>query len=167
VVGMGCFMRTLVLQLFNRRNRPVFSYYSNGEEIVALLDSGAESPVWCSGETGFLAAYPDAVRIDQKTKIFGFGKEAEMASVFIIPEFVLSDASESYRIKNLQVAVCYHPLVGCDFIMSDTMFSKTNTLIYRLDNKRVEILFEKDLYQCAVKNAAGTFSIVTFAQDEP
>lgn len=47
------------------------------------------------------------------------------------------------------------------------MFSKTNTLIYRLDNKRVEILFEKVLYQCAVKNAAGTFSIVTFAQDEP
>ena len=61
-------MRTLVLQLYNRKNRPTFSYVSNGEEVTALFDSGAEAPVWCAGE------------------------------------------------KNLQIAVCYHPLIGCDFV---------------------------------------------------
>ena len=107
-------MRTLVLQLYNRKNRPTFSYISNGEEVTALFDSGAEAPVWCAGK----------------------------------------------------VAVCYHPLIGCDFVMSDTMFSKADTYIHRIGKKQIEVLFEKDQYQCAVKNALGTFSIVTFAQEE-
>ena len=45
VDGMGCFMRTLVLRLFNRSFRPSFSYVSNGVEVTALLDSGAETPI--------------------------------------------------------------------------------------------------------------------------
>ena len=159
-------MRTLVLQLYNRKNRPVFSYTSNEEEVTALLDSGAEAPVWCAGDKDFCAAYPDAKKLDWETKIFGFGKEAEMASVYIIPDFVLRDEKEEYHIRNLQVAVCYHPLVGCDFVMSDTMFSKTDTYIHRIDKKQVEIFFEKDEYQCAVKRGAGTFSIVTFSQEK-
>ena len=39
------------------------------------------------------------------------------------------------------VAVCYHPLIGYDFVMSDTMFSKTDTFIHRIGNKYVEIFF--------------------------
>lgn len=159
-------MRTLVLQLFNRKNRPTFSYISNNEEVTALFDSGAEAPVWCVGEKAFVAAYPDAKRLEDETRIFGFGKEAEMATVYVIPDFSLTDCNEVYRIKNLQVAVCYHPLIGCDFVMSDTMFSKADTCIHRIGKKRIEIFFEKDQYQCAVKNASRTFSIVTFAQED-
>lgn len=159
-------MRTLALQLYNRKNRPTFSYTSNNEEVTALFDSGAEAPVWCTGEKGFVAAYPDAKKLEEETKIFGFGKEAEMAAVYIIPDFSLTDGNEVYRIKNLQVAVCYHPLIGCDFVMSDTMFFKADTYIHRIGKKQIEVFFEKDQYRCAVKNAPGTFSIVTFAQEE-
>ncbi len=158
-------MRTLVLRLFNRKDRPTFLYEVNGEEVIALFDTGASAPVWCSGEKGFVAAYPDAKKLDVKTKIFGFGKEAEMASVYVIPDFLLSDENESYHIQNLQVAVCYHPLIGCDFVLSDTMFSKADTFIHRIGEKRIEVFYDKDVFQCAVKSGAETFSIVTFSQE--
>ena len=159
-------MRVLVLQLFNRKNRPSFSYISNDTEVSALLDSGSEAPVWCTGENKFLAAYPQAKKLDWKTEIYGFGKEQETASVFIIPEFILEDGKEVYKIINLQIGVCYRPQIGYDFVMSDTMFSKTNTTIYRIGKKRVELSFEKNSYHCAVRKGSGTFGIVTFSQDE-
>ncbi len=159
-------MRTLVLKLFNRNNRPSFSYIENDEEITALIDTGAETPVWCSSEEDFLDAYPDAIRQNWDSEIRGFGKEAETGHVYVIPEFKLSDGKESYVICNLEVLVCYHPLIGYDFVMSDTMFSKADTYIHRIGNKYIEIFFEKDKYQCAAKRADGTFSIVTFAQNE-
>ena len=158
-------MQTLVLKLFNRKNRPCFSYVSNDEEVMALLDSGAETPVWCAGEGEFRAAYPDAQKLDWKTEIHGFGSEPEQSAVYIIPEFVLSNNGVVYKIENLQVAVCYHPLIGCDFVMSDTMFSKADTFIHRIGKKYVEFFFENDSYRCAVKRADGAFSIVVFSQE--
>jgi len=159
-------MQTLVLQLFNRKNRPSFQYISNETKIMALIDSGAETPVWCAGEEEFLAAYPDSKKMGWESEILGFGKEPEKGKVYVIPKFILSDGNTDYKIINLMVAVCYHPLIGYDFVMSDTMFSKADTFIHRIDNKYVEIFFDKDGYQCAAKKGKGTFSIITFAQEE-
>ena len=159
-------MQTLVLQLFNRKNRPSFRYELNDEKIDALIDTGVEAPVWCKGEKKLLLAYPDAVKLDWKSEIRGFGKDPENGAVYVIPEFSLTDGNVSYKIKNLQIAVCDHPLIGYDFVLSDTMFSKTDTNIHRIGNKYIEIVFEKDIYQCAAKRGKGSFSIITFAQDE-
>ena len=166
MVGMVCFMRTLVLQLFNRKNRPSFSFVVNEREVTALVDTGAETPVWCSTEDDFLEAYPDAIKQNWESEVRGFGKDSEKGVVYVIPEFTLSDSKEVYRINNLPIVVCNHPLIGYDFVLSDTMFSKADTFIHRIGNKYLEILFEKESYQCAVKRANGSFSIVTFSQEE-
>lgn len=159
-------MQTLVLQLFNRKNRPSFEYESNGISVSALFDSGAETPVWCKGEKRFKRAYPDAEKQDWNSEIRGFGKNPEEGMVYVIPEFILYDGKAEYRIRNLPIVVCYHPLIGCDFVLSDTMFSKADTYIHRIGNKYLEIFFEKESYQCAVKRANGSFSIVTYSQEE-
>ena len=158
-------MRTLVLKLFNSKNRPSFSYMRNDMEIMALMDTGAETPVWCTGEETFCIAYPDAIRQDWIAEIRGFGKESEEAAVYLIPEFSLSDRMEEYKIRNLLVAVCDHPLIGYNFVMSDTMFSAADTYIHRIGKKSLEILYKKDAYSCMVKRGAGTFTISTFSQD--
>ncbi len=80
-----------------------------------------------------------------KSEIRGFGKDAEEATVYAIPEFSLSDGKERYKIQNLLIAVCNHPLIGYDLILSDTMFSKADTYIHRIGNKFVEIVFEKEI----------------------
>ena len=163
---MGCFMRTLALKLFNRRNRPSFSYVENDKEVTALIDTGAETPVWCSGEDDFLEAYPDAIKKGWDSDIHGFGMESEKGAVYVIPEFRLTDGKETYKIKNLQVAVCFHPKIGYDFVMSDTMFYRADTYIHRMNDRYVEIFFEKEEYQCVSKRGNGTFSIVVFSQEE-
>ncbi len=157
-------MQDLVLQLFNSKSRPTFSYMCNGIEVMALFDTGADTPVWCKGEKAFIEVYPDARKLEGKALINGFGKNPESASVYIIPEFIIENRNVAYKLANLQVAVCYRPLIGCDFILSETMFSKTDTYIYRIENKRLEILFEKEIYQCSVKSGPGTFSVVTYTQ---
>ena len=139
---------------------------ANGIEVTALFDTGAETPVWCSAEEDFLESYPDAVKQGWESEVRGFGKDSEKGAVYIIPEFTLSDGKETYIIKNLQIVVCNHPLIGYDFVLSDTMFSKTDTFIHRIGNKYIEIGFEKDFYHCAVKRANGAFSIVTFSQED-
>ena len=163
---MGLSMQTLALQLFNNKNRPFFRFFLSGKPVTALIDSGAETPVWCKGEEKFKEVYPQAKKLDWKCELRGFGVGAETALVYVIPNFELTDGTATYRINNLHVAVCDHPLIGCDFVMSDTMFAKTKTLINRIGNKWAEIHFEKDCYYCAVRRGAGKFNIITFAQDE-
>ena len=99
-------MRTLVLSLFNMKNRPSFQMASNNFKFTALLDTGSEAPV------------------------------------------------------------CYRPSIGYDFVMSDTMFAKTDTTIRRMRGKQLIIEYEKEEYRCAVKRAGGTFGIVTISQEE-
>ena len=79
-------MRTLVLRLFNSKNRPVFKYTVNGMDVMALIDSGAETPVWCTGSRKFEKVYPDARRQDWETEIRGFGGNLEKAAVYVIPD---------------------------------------------------------------------------------
>ena len=163
---MGFSMQILALQLFNNKNRPYFRYFVNSVPVLAILDTGSEAPVWCAGENDFLKAYPCAIKQNWDAEISGFGIGAEKSLVYVIPNFELTDGTTTYRINSLHVAVCDHPLIGCDFVMSDTMFAKTKTVIKRIGNKWAEIHFEKDCYHCAVRRGAGTFNIVTFAQEE-
>ena len=154
----------LSLELFNSKSRPSFSYYSNGIEIITLFDTGASTPVWCMGEKKFLKAYPDAIKKDTTCKISGFGKTSEEGLIYTIPKFILSNNGIEYCIIDLQIAVCRHPSIGFDFVLSDTMFSKADTLIYRREKKHLDIIFEKPEYQCLVSNKTDSFSISTFVQ---
>lgn len=103
---------------------------------------------------------------DEKCDISGFGENPIGGSVYIIPEFALSDGEGvEYKIINLQVAVCNHPQIGCDFVLSDTMFSHTDMMFYRRKSKRVDIVFEKNEYQCTARYENDRFTVVTWAQD--
>ena len=113
-----------------------------------------------------MSAFPDAIKQDWEGEIRGFGTSPQKGAVYIIPKFELDDGNEKYRIINLLIAVCYRPSIGYDFVMSDTMFAKTDTTIRRMRGKQLIIEYEKEEYRCAVKRAGGTFSIVTFSQEE-
>ena len=51
-----------------------------------MLDTGAETPVWCMTEKELLKAFPDAVKKDNTYKLKGFGVGEIDASAFVIPE---------------------------------------------------------------------------------
>lgn len=66
-------MQSLVLELVSRKSRPVFRYRVGTEELTFMLDTGAETPVWCMTEKELLKAFPDAVKKDNTYKLKGFG----------------------------------------------------------------------------------------------
>ena len=159
--------RTLSLRLLSTRDRPFFAYKSGEMEVLALMESGALTPVWCMGAGKFLAAYPDAIKKQgEKCRVAGFGENPLQGDVYVIPQFELQDNKSTYKIINLQVAVCDHPQIGCDFVLSDTMFSKTDTLIMRRGKRRIDIVFDKDEYHCTPRYEDDRFTVTTWAQDE-
>lgn len=134
-------MQALRLRLSNTKSRPMFRYQSGEAMVVALMDTGAETPVWCGEGKDLLRAYPDAVKKDEVCELSGFGKGTVTANVYVLPEFRLENEGKCYRIKNLQIMQCFRPDIGCDFVLSDTMFSNVDTLIYRHGKKCIDICY--------------------------
>lgn len=157
--------RTLSLRLLNSRERP-FIYYSSGSiDVTALIDTGALTPVWCMGKKRFLKAYPEALKqADETCLVSGFGEMPIEGETYIIPEFILHGEGSPYVVKNLYVAVCRHPRIGCDFVLSDTMFSHTDTMIRRRGLKRLEISFNRPYYMSTPRFEVDGFTISTWAQ---
>ena len=140
---MESLMQTLAFPLTSRSVRQVFDYDTSSAVIRFMYDSGARVPVWCSDESFLKVAYPDAYRTALKGRVSGFGKGVETSSIYCIPRFTLSEAAKNFVIKNLLIAVLYKPQIGCDFIISETMLSKTDTFTFRRRKKELHILAEK------------------------
>ena len=140
--------QTLVLPLTSRRARQLFKYDNGNEKLTFMYDSGARIPVWCSGEEMLLKAYPNAEKQQLTCIVSGFGKEPETGAVYKIPQFVLSDDSVVFIINNLYIATIEKPTVGCDLILSETMFMKTDMNIYRINKRELHIIYEEKEFQC-------------------
>ena len=129
-----------------------------------LFDTGAHLPVWCSGAELFAKVFPEAQKTEQKTHLSGFGEGETEAGVFIIPTFTLQADETVYRIKNLYVAVVDYDRIRFDFILSSTMFSKTD---YTISNskKSLKILFDREeLYCTPIRKKSEVDKITVWSQ---
>ena len=88
--------------MIKRNDRPSFEY----DGVVYLLDTGAQTPVWCSGKDLFMTAYPEAVKTDYVSHITGFGSGFSTAEVYKIPVFVIENENFSRNGKFLVNMLC-------------------------------------------------------------
>ena len=132
----------LSFPLTNTRSRQIFEYKRDDGDILMMYDSGAQIPVWCVGKTLLKAAYPDVKKTDLIANITGFGKESEECFIFRIPIFSLKCGDTEFRIKDLLVAEIYKPSVGCHLLLSETMFSKTDTITTRRKERTLQIVYD-------------------------
>lgn len=65
------------------------------QDLVYLIDSGADTPVWCKGKEEFCDIYEDAERIPVKFLLSGFGTGIDVVDVYKIPVFELTDGVNS------------------------------------------------------------------------
>ena len=135
--------QVLRFPLTNVLSRQIFEYQINGWNVLMMYDSGAQIPVWCRSEELFCRVFPDARKTDFYCEISGFGRETERSSVYIIPLFELSGKNASFQIKNLLIANLFKPFIGCDLLLSETMFSKTDTLTTRRGKRELQVSFSK------------------------
>jgi len=137
---MGILHQTLELGLIKRYDRPVFEY----DETLYMFDSGSDTPVWCSGEDLFLSTFKNAYKTEYDAQLSGFGRGYTPASIYVIPQFILKDDNVAFEIENLYVAVADYSGLNFDFILSNTMFSKTDNTIANSENLlRIQIFDDR------------------------
>ncbi len=108
-------------------------------------------PVWCTGSVKLLSAFPNAEKMDYICKISGFGRDIEPAEVYMIPDFKLNTENGSYSINRLHIASLEKPHIGCDFVISETMFSKIDTFSYRREKRELHLVCESKDYHCSAR----------------
>lgn len=134
-------LKELVLELIDR---PTF----NVGDICCLYDSGAHFPVWCSDFEMFCDEFPDAVKLDGKFLLSGFGSiggPGIEVDVYRIPELRISD---ELVFRNVPIALSLNMRFGCDLVLSDTMFDKMSCAVDRTEPNVpvLRIKHKKDVY---------------------
>lgn len=113
----------------------IITMHSQDNEIDCLIDTGARVPVWCSGEQLLKVYYPKCNKQDAIFILRGFGNGYEVANVYLIPEFILSDGKNSIHYSNMLIAVTERDY-SFDFILSYNMFHKMNISIDTFTNEK-------------------------------
>ena len=135
--------QVLRFPLANVLSRQIFEYQINGWNILMMYDSGAQIPVWCRSAELLCNVFSNAKKTTFYCEISGFGREIERSSVYIIPLFELNGKNASFQIKNLLIANLFKPFIGCDLLLSETMFSKTDTMTTRRGRRELCISYNK------------------------
>ena len=94
----------------------------------------------------------------------GFGLGAVICNVYKIPELSLENEGERYVIRNLPIVVNENPSIGCDMVLSATMFSHADVMIKQREEKSITIYFDKETYFSAPLWSNGHMSIATWTQ---
>lgn len=158
--------------LDNTSDRPIiYTDVANDMVIKCLIDTGADTPVWTSGQTLFLKAFPDAELVeDILFELGGFGKENELVPVYKIPKFTLkSDYDSSIIVFNNLLVACYiKNSISTPLILSATMFKHTNYSIIKIgeDVPVLTINYNKSEYEIGArfKNKRKMDKVYSFVQ---
>lgn len=158
--------------LDNKSDRPIiYTNVAHDTVIKCLIDTGADTPVWTSGETLFLRAFPDAELVDDILfELGGFGKESELVPVYKIPKFVLKcDYDNNVIVFNNLLVACYvKNSISTPLILSATMFKHTNYSILNVgeDVPMLTINYNKNEYEIGMrfKNKKKLDKIYSFIQ---
>lgn len=152
------------------------------EDLTYLIDTGADTPVWCKGEKEFLDLFPDAEKLDSKFILSGFGKEPEVVDVYKLSEFSLTDGNEDVLYRNLVLAVTNRPQINVDLILPSSLFDhmiveidRMTSVVYphitiQSQTKEYPVFFRQIQLTAAQKDMLGIETDViirdVYAQDE-
>ncbi|MCM1088555.1 MAG: hypothetical protein NC318_07515 [Blautia sp.] len=112
----------------NSYDMPLINNIHKNTQIQCLLDTGARVPVWCAGKEELKSYYTDCYKQDAVFLLSGFGKGQEIADVYVMPDFELSNGKSAIHYKDLLIAVIDKDF-SFNMILSYTMFNKMNVSI--------------------------------------
>lgn len=115
----------MIFTLRSEQQRPIFSL-TNYFSLDALIDTGAEFPVWQGDEHTFKLIFKPKLKKENVT-FTGFGGTA-VGNLYTIPVFMLG----SLIYRDLPIVVVQSYNTGVRMILSATMF---NNLIYEINDK--------------------------------
>ena len=125
-------MRIIELKCLENQTKPkVRLKQYNG--IRVLIDTGADTPVWCASEEKFKIVFPEANDTQMKFIVSGFGSEgktkAKLANVFKIEKFRFGTIDNHITFRGMYVAISEDASFGVDLILPNSIF-KSSRLIF-------------------------------------
>ena len=118
-------------------------------DLIYMIDSGADTPVWCKGSQELLDVFPESELLEQRFILSGFGKQPEIVDVYKIKEFALTDGTEILKYQNFIVAVTDRPEMNLDMILPASVFDHMIITIDRMSSvvyPKVYIDFQMESY---------------------
>lgn len=144
----------MLFELAKKYSRPVLILPDT--RILALLDTGAEFPVWVGSRNLLLYAYK-AIKVKDNVSFRGFGGEA-CGTLYRIPTFCLGDLIY----PNLNVVLLEDSNKPIQMILSATMFSNMTYSINDKD-KYLNVLTqpnETNIRHLEIKDSNGRLHIL-------
>lgn len=158
--------RILTISLDKNSSKPVFKLQKNELPIMCMFDTGADTPVWCSGVDYFKTLFPDSEKVDGIFLLGGFGSGASRADMYMIPEFELFNI----KFKKFFVAMSDKRRFSYDLILSYTLFSKMDySILNRNQNTpTMKIIFDNRDYFTGIRWHHDKYiqRIYSFTQDD-
>lgn len=99
-----------------------------------LIDTGAYEAIWSGGITDFLINYPNAKKTSYVAYIGGFGKGRNIAPIYIIDDFILSDGNNEVHYKDIPIAILDKDY-SFSMILGYSLFNKANISINTYTNR--------------------------------
>lgn len=134
--------------LDDKYNRPVCNCIVNGEMLRCMFDTGAGIPVFC--RKSIVRKFSDNCKCIGRYSFGGFGNGKMNSPVYQFNNFLFGmsvDCAVSY--SNIAVFSCDRRDLGCDLIVSSSMFTECIVTVDYL-NRFVYVQSQKDKYTFSV-----------------
>lgn len=158
------------LKLDKNSSKPIFELrHDCGIDITCLFDTGADTPVWCSGLDYFKFLYPDSTKARGNFLLGGFGRGATSVEMYVIPEFKIGDIT--YR--QFYVAIDTDRRFAWDLVLSYTLFTKMDysNLNRNRDTPVIKIIHDREIYATCItvyqKDTNYVERIFSFLSEHP
>ena len=114
-------------------------------DLIMLYDDGADVAVWTGSEDDIHDTFLEAKETDNIFILIGFGKEYDIAKVYSVPRFILSDKDNNHLIvQNFHFAVSERPDMPAGLVLPGNLLNNTTTCIKRIrGNVYVDIEYDK------------------------
>lgn len=139
-------LNVIKIGLDKSNKRPMFDIKTDTGYATCLLDTGAVMPVWCDEIDVLKVIFPNVKKTNLVTIISGFGgDENTLSEIWEIPSLSFNDRSSnsSLTFNRVLLAILKKETFSFDLILPATMFGKMNYKIVNLEDKCLEISFER------------------------
>ena len=108
-----------------------------------LCDTGAYLPTWVDGLDSFMSVFPNGTFANAQAILAGFGKGYEVAPVYVVPDFKLTDSNgNGITIQNTYVTVPTERDFSFQMILAFPIFNKMNVnyISYTNSNNNLKVI---------------------------
>lgn len=146
--------------------RPIMPININTNRVYALLDTGANMPLFIGSVRDFREAFPNASKTGETFQLAGFTGVVETKEVWEIPVFKFADTFGNYVIfYKFRIALWEGVRRSYQFLLSGSMFTKSELTLNYL-NKTIHVRFSSNKFTTKMHSVGNFLEVLEQKQEK-